>query len=75
MKRLAIAALALGVATASCSGARSMSALLPAGGMQFGGTAPASKEGARSTRAVAAAPAPAGWSNTATQPVSLQERH
>ena len=49
-----------------------MSALLPSGGMQFGGNAPASKDGARSTRAVEAAPAPAGWSNTATQPVNFK---
>jgi pseudomonalisin len=72
MKRLVIAALALSVATASCSGARSASALLPSAGMEFGGNAPASKEGARSTRAVATAPAPAGWSSTATQPVSFK---
>ena len=71
MKRLAIAALALSVATASCAGARSASSLLPAGGLELGGTAPASHQGAHSTRAVAAAPAPAGWSSTATQPVNF----
>ena len=49
-----------------------MSSLLPSSAMEFGGSAPASKEGARSTRAVTAVTAPAGWSNTATQPVSFK---
>lgn len=73
MKRLAAIAVALGVATAACSGAGSVSSMLPANGVQIGGNMPASKSGARSTRAVASSvAAPSGWANTATQPFAFK---
>ncbi|MEA2688202.1 MAG: hypothetical protein QOD51_809, partial [Candidatus Eremiobacteraeota bacterium] len=75
MKRLAVIAVALGVATASCSGAGSVSSMLPANGVQMGGNmpAPSSKAGARSTRAVTSSvAAPSGWASTATQPFTFK---
>ena len=68
MKKLGIVALALGVATASCSGARSLSSNMPP--MQVGGTQPSS-HGAHTTRDVAVAAAPAGWATTGTQAFNL----
>jgi pseudomonalisin len=73
MKRLAAVAAILALATTACSGMRSAGSLLPSS-MTFGGNnnTPASS-GARTTRAeTAAAPAPSGWSNTATQALVLK---
>ena len=68
MRKLAAVAIALGVVTASCSG-RGAGSFLPSG-IQAGGSVPSSS-GARSTRSVAVAAAPAGWANTGTRPFTL----
>ncbi len=74
MNKLAAIAVALGVGASACSGAGSVSSMLPANGVQVGGgTIPASRNGARSTREVASSvAAPPGWSSTATQAFSFK---
>jgi pseudomonalisin len=72
MTKLALLAGALGLVASACSG-RTVSSLLPASS----GARPASVAGApsswgaRTTRAQASAPAPAGWAATATGPIPL----
>lgn len=66
MKRLTVAAMALGIVTASCSGHGAGSAI-PS--MNVAGT-PMSY-GAQSTRAAAVASAPTGFATTATQAISF----
>ncbi len=69
MKRLVTVAVALGVATASCSGGHGGS-VLPSG-VTSGGTQSPSSSGARTTRTTATTTAPAGWATTATQTFTL----
>ena len=73
MKRFAAVAVAAGLATASCSGGHGASSMLPAAGVQpqSATTKPAST-GAKTTRDLARAAAPAGWANTATQAFSFK---
>ncbi len=66
MNKFALAALLSGVALASCSG-QGVSPAVPGAGP---GSAPSSF-GAHSTRAQSLSVAPAGWSATATQAISL----
>ena len=69
--RTLAAAAAVGLLTASCSGARSMGSLLPPSA-EFGSTTIPAKAGARTTRDAVVAAAPSGWAATATQAFSLK---
>ncbi len=73
MKRLAVPATALAVTLASCSGGHSAGALLPMGSSSpasNGASAAAPQVGLKSTRAIPAAAAPAGWATTATHAIA-----
>ncbi|HTD36620.1 MAG TPA: S53 family peptidase [Candidatus Limnocylindrales bacterium] len=73
MKRLTAGALALGLLTASCSGAHSVGSMMPPGGVQMGGSGQAMQSGTHSTRAVATTgTAPSGWAATGTQAIALK---